>query len=535
MPFRRGGRPSSGPIRGKTQETKVYSTRSSTKQFHEDEPYAEPKFGKGTNKRMHATPNSTSSSTLEGRTKRPKREQSLTRGLPQKSFVNELLKSNEKLITIKIPKRTHARNVGYDELNISDTKDSTAFRDGTFRSQNFEQESSTVLNHHTENSTGTDDSQRQYKSLPTDAETLQRLLHEAVQELEHAKTSVRRLQEVQKNCQMENTKLCSENKEMKTRINNLEDGHLRAREDRGSSHTITAEIWKPDSFSDSIDQMSEADVRQMLEKLNNDVEEFSDCVLRSVASSPVGRSSINIPDKSSTAPATLYLYHALNDQSLSENNRAFLLESLFHHEIIMSLHSIFFAALITPSSLNCETCMDIAFDTVFRLVCDQQDWSISQRWRSISAAAIFRECNGDPKWMAQVLDLLGRLSAILSLAYKQPIERFEGLMINHQAELVELYEQAYALSVSCKRDVLSIRMSVTLAPSNVNQPHKFKKFNPTTTQSAWPNMGARKGDIILGMYKWGLVKQKPSGEEICLVPCQVVTDALLKHIRCSRE
>lgn len=90
-----------------------------------------------------------------------------------------------------------------------------------------------------------------------------------------------------------------------------------------------------------------------------------------------------------------------------------------------------------------------------------------------------------------------------------------------QSRLRALHKEANDLSVLVRRDVLSVRMSVTtvIAPT----------FDPDCANSVWPEMGATAGDAVVGRYKFGLIKLMEDGEFSFLAKPEVATTALIRE------
>lgn len=87
-----------------------------------------------------------------------------------------------------------------------------------------------------------------------------------------------------------------------------------------------------------------------------------------------------------------------------------------------------------------------------------------------------------------------------------------------------IVRDAHHLSLVVKRDILSVRMSVTLG-GRLGRP-----FDPQAEESVWPEMGAKAGDPVIGHYSLGLQKCTANGEIIPLVRPRVITSALLREI-----
>lgn len=95
--------------------------------------------------------------------------------------------------------------------------------------------------------------------------------------------------------------------------------------------------------------------------------------------------------------------------------------------------------------------------------------------------------------------------------------------------LQSLFSKAHSLSLKIRQEIVTSRLSVTTGYS-LADPHT-SKFNPLTMTSVWADMGATKMDDVLGSYRFGLMQEHENGETTILIQPEVVTTALLHHLR----
>lgn len=171
-----------------------------------------------------------------------------------------------------------------------------------------------------------------------------------------------------------------------------------------------------------------------------------------------------------------------------------------------------------------QTVREMHFSYRLSTECTTASWTSSQRWRALAAsgaANILRP----PLWEDHVTNAMEELIYYISWAYCIPkallLERLGPSIKN---ELTAIYHDAHELSVITKRDILSVRMSITCSPNNDGA------FNPDVADSIWPEMGAKRGDDVLGDYSLALMKRTEAGEVSWLTRPKVITAALLRQV-----
>lgn len=125
-------------------------------------------------------------------------------------------------------------------------------------------------------------------------------------------------------------------------------------------------------------------------------------------------------------------------------------------------------------------------------------------------------------WSQDADDLLMKLITLLSCKYRVVPVVVSSLQTKYHAGLKKIYETAQHLSLTIKRDVLSVRMVVTVPGTTM--------FDDTTMKALWEQIGQRADDRVIGAAAFGLVKIDAQGREVVMLRCKVVTTSLLRHM-----
>jgi hypothetical protein len=150
-----------------------------------------------------------------------------------------------------------------------------------------------------------------------------------------------------------------------------------------------------------------------------------------------------------------------------------------------------------------------------------------QRWRALTAAAGGNLLSGSSEWAQCIVDYADSITALFAMVHRQSPETFGPLIPKISARLETMFQEANRLSVMVRRDVLSVRMSVIIGPGLENN---YLPYNPDVVSSVWPDMGVVAGDEVIGLYKFGLLKQTEQGEVGYAIKPEVVTGALLREM-----
>jgi hypothetical protein len=109
-------------------------------------------------------------------------------------------------------------------------------------------------------------------------------------------------------------------------------------------------------------------------------------------------------------------------------------------------------------------------------------------------------------------------------AYRIPLTSLNSIERKIINGLTVIFRNAHELSVITKRDILSTRISVVVAPISPSG------FNPLEADTPWSGMGAKAGDDVLGHYSFGLFKRTQVAAASYLILPKVSTTALIRHV-----
>lgn len=97
------------------------------------------------------------------------------------------------------------------------------------------------------------------------------------------------------------------------------------------------------------------------------------------------------------------------------------------------------------------------------------------------------------------------------------------MRLNTIEGLKKIYNAAQQLSVTIKRDVLSVRMAVTIPNTSV--------FDAESMEALWEDMGHCSHDFVIGAAGFGLLKFEVNElQERIVLRCKVVSSSLLRHL-----
>ncbi|KAJ7280219.1 hypothetical protein C8J57DRAFT_121190 [Mycena rebaudengoi] len=302
-----------------------------------------------------------------------------------------------------------------------------------------------------------------------------------------------------------------------TRQKDSLNGHLKnSRADAVRPRTEDSSL---DLFRNKVDQVSEADIKRGVESLNDSVFNFV-------------MTLIDLGDETAQTHADFQgacpepehpsgpLFDFLATPNLAEEARGLLLDALFHNHVVLALHELFFQGQVTPQVAE----RGMKFEVVLDRLTEKEPWTVAQRWRAITATCVWTDFDSS-YW--RIKECTEMIVNILSWAYRLPHWTFAVSAELIHSRLQSVYNEASQLAISCRRDVLSVRMSVAIAPQSDNG---FDPFDPDRVASVWPEMGASAGDGIIGMYKFGLRRLSENGALSFLLQPEVATTALLREM-----
>ncbi|KAJ7629512.1 hypothetical protein DFH06DRAFT_721506 [Mycena polygramma] len=271
-----------------------------------------------------------------------------------------------------------------------------------------------------------------------------------------------------------------------------------------------------DVFSHRLDQVSEATIKSGVESLNDSLDNFIMDVTDKAEQLAQKHNElvchVPAPEEGENDP----LIRALAQPDLTTENRGLLLDVRLHDQLHAELFELFFSMDVAPSRADFTG----AFQEVFQEVTRREPWTVAQRWRAISATSFFALLGETDDFTQSVNRQLNGIIDLFGWAHGLPSAQFADMSDGIHSSLVALYKEANDLGLQVRRDILSVRMSVTSA--------SMPLFDPISDNSVWPEMGAAEGDAVVGRYKFGLVKIAEDGEITYLLKPEVATTALIR-------
>ncbi|KAJ7302368.1 hypothetical protein DFH08DRAFT_945701 [Mycena albidolilacea] len=265
-----------------------------------------------------------------------------------------------------------------------------------------------------------------------------------------------------------------------------------------------ADDFSLDPFDNKLDQVSEAFVKSAVESLNDSLDDFVMALLEE-AEELANRNS----DSRATSPVRVgemasKLLVALAKHSNVEERRGFLLDAQLHHDLVEELDKMFFSGDVVARVMDSRG----AFALIFR--------DLTKR----EMASSNRSDYGDAYVQQQDLeDLSGPALRLDRDAFGV------GIPV-----ALKLYKEANQLSIIARRDVLSVRMLVVVAPTGPAGPTDYLPYDTNAVASVWPDMKTVEGDEVIALHKFGLEKVDEKGQLARLIKPEVATTALLREM-----
>ncbi|KAJ6510552.1 hypothetical protein C8R45DRAFT_813992 [Mycena sanguinolenta] len=322
-----------------------------------------------------------------------------------------------------------------------------------------------------------------------------------------------------------------------TRINDLllERGKHRSQlkqlHPQGDTRTLTrprADTISLDPFDNKLDQVSESAVKSGVESLNDSIDNLTMTLIDEAEELAKRHSDSVIPSAVALDGNTQPLVVALSEHCHIEEKRGFLLDANLHHWLVSALDNLFLSGDVVSRALDLEGVFALALPELAK----REPWTVAQRWRALTAAAIGTGVmhSSVAIWTDSITKVSDAIITLLAFAYRQHLETFQPLLPNLQNRLETLYSEANEISITTRRDVLSVRMKVVVAPTGARGIEDYLPYNSDAVAAVWPDMGVMDGDGIVGLYKFGLDKTGEDGRLNCLIKPEVVTTALLREM-----
>ncbi|KZP16326.1 hypothetical protein FIBSPDRAFT_866007 [Athelia psychrophila] len=185
---------------------------------------------------------------------------------------------------------------------------------------------------------------------------------------------------------------------------------------------------------------------------------------------------------------------------------------------------MFFQSMISTIAVDDEV---EVLDKVFSKITAAEPWAVCQRWRAMTASAtaiMFKPAELEK----QAQHIEEDVSQSIAWAYGQPLTTFHPIRAKLLQNITSVMRDAHQLSLVLKRDILSVRVMAALRHG------RDGPYDPQFEDSVWPEMGAKAGDEVIGVYGLGLQKVTPAGHNVVVAKPKVITSALLREIEKGR-
>lgn len=284
-----------------------------------------------------------------------------------------------------------------------------------------------------------------------------------------------------------------------------------------------------DPFYNQVDQISEAQIirdgNPSLNSINDAIDNFVTELLEEVGS--LGHSQRTGPPSQGLHRFNPLLLVLLQGRLITEEKAGYIVDAALHNFLVTILVEAFFKRAVTHCP-NAEHCLS-NIDSLYHGLALQENWSVSQRWRSLTVTHIAESCSPACCDAIQA-QAESEIITFLSWAFTIPTSSLDGLRAKLNDELWTIIWDAHQLSAIIKRDFLSARLTVTAAPFDHNA-NQYLALDSDRAVSVWPKMGARHGDEVIGSYKLGLDSLTEKGHVKHLVKAEVITITLSRMVQ----
>jgi hypothetical protein len=110
---------------------------------------------------------------------------------------------------------------------------------------------------------------------------------------------------------------------------------------------------------------------------------------------------------------------------------------------------------------------------------------------------------------------------------RQPVQ-LQSLHQTLVTRLGAIYDDAFRLADTSRRDVVSVHAMLVIAPS-------VSDLNPAHVEVQWAEMGGRSTDAVCGTYAFGLRTKAANGKRTILLRPKVVTEGLVRYVQSQQS
>ncbi|KAJ7153011.1 hypothetical protein C8R46DRAFT_912850 [Mycena filopes] len=272
-----------------------------------------------------------------------------------------------------------------------------------------------------------------------------------------------------------------------------------------------------DAFSHRLDQVSEASIKSGVESLNDALDDLVMNILEKGDQLAQKHAHLVRPFSERDwydDPNPLLI--ALGRSDLTDDNRGLLLDVRLHDQLHAELYDLFFSGDAISSRIDTGGLIQAIWDALIQ----KESWTVAQRWRALTASTVSTLVD-ESGFAESIANNAQEIIQVLVYVHGLTSTEFEDISEILFSGLEALYKEAKELAIRVRRDILSVRMTVTSVLET--------RFDPSRASSVWPEMGAVAGDDIVGRYRFGLMKLTEHGERSYLVRPEVATTALIRE------
>ncbi|EIN04433.1 hypothetical protein PUNSTDRAFT_128294 [Punctularia strigosozonata HHB-11173 SS5] len=265
-----------------------------------------------------------------------------------------------------------------------------------------------------------------------------------------------------------------------------------------------------DTFNVTADQVSEAYLLSSgpysLQVINNAIDDMVQNILvdyEKLSHSQSHSTSVDTPPPPTDCHPLLSPFWTMK---MDSESRGLVLDALLHHSVVRFLEGTVFSFGVVPAHFQ----YDPFASRIYERLREQEPWSTTQRWKSLSVAGAVSVWK--PDFVTPISNAARDIIAAFACASRTTLEFFYPLAPKIEQEIHRICCLAYQLSVAVKRDIVLF----------------LRPVDNQLAELQW-DMGAQPGDMVIGDYSLGLTKTTAEGQSTIAVLPKVVTTALLRY------
>ncbi|KAF7290597.1 hypothetical protein MIND_01299800 [Mycena indigotica] len=286
-------------------------------------------------------------------------------------------------------------------------------------------------------------------------------------------------------------------------------------------------------FHNTADQISEAECQGLVQDLNSSIDDFISVIIDSAddlaprregsrlsSLRPRGRLSDSFHGEGDDA----ILRFATHNMHKFPGKQSHFLDVSLHRYLISHLIYYSFDGNVVPRRL--DNCGQI--NATYENIKTDETWSISQRWRSLTAAYIPPENQDTHERNSRVEADYTFIVKLLNSTYAIGEDALRPLAAEIKAKLVQIYDDANETVLKLRRDMISTQVNV-VGTGIHPQTGRYPSFDPQTMSTPWERKGRPREEVI-GPYQLGLTKESRHQEVKFIIKPVVMTKSIFEDV-----